>query len=105
MTETAAKQNLLDLDREGLERFFVDVLGEKKFRAHQVMKWIHHHYVTDFEDMTDLGKALRAKLHERAEVVVPKIQFEKPSADGTHKWQLTSTLEKGIILMMIQEKN
>jgi 23S rRNA (adenine2503-C2)-methyltransferase len=36
---TAAKQNLLDLDREGLERFFADVLGEKRYRAHQIMKW------------------------------------------------------------------
>ena len=82
------RQNLLDLDREGLERFFVDRLGEKRYRAHQVMKWIHHRYVTDFEEMTDLGKALRAKLQAHAEVVVPKIQFEKPSIDGTHKWLL-----------------
>ena len=104
MTETAAKQNLLDLDREGLERFFVDVLGEKKFRAHQVMKWIHHHYVTDFEDMTDLGKALRAKLHERAEVVVPKIQFEKPSADGTHKWLLAMDGKNAIEAVYIPDK-
>src|SRR5688500_20373374 len=66
----AAKQNLLDLDREGLECFFADTLGEKRYRAHQVMKWIHHHYVTDFDGMTDLGKGLRAKLHECAEVVV-----------------------------------
>ena len=81
------KQNLLDLDREGLEHFFA-ALGEKKFRAHQVMKWIHHRYVTDFDQMTDLGKALRAKLHEHAEVVVPNVVFDKPSADGTHKWLL-----------------
>src|SRR5690606_33041321 len=88
VTATAAKQNLLDLDREGLEHFFADTLGEKRFRAHQVMKWIHHRHVTDFEEMTDLGKALRAKLHEHAEVRVPQIQFEKPSSDGTHKWLL-----------------
>ena len=104
MTETAAKQNLLDLDREGLERFFVDELGEKKFRAHQVMKWIHHHHVTDFEDMTDLGKALRAKLHERAEVLVPKIQFEKPSADGTHKWLLAMDGKNAIEAVYIPDK-
>ncbi len=104
MTEPAAKQNLLELDREGLERFFVDVLGEKKFRAHQVMKWIHHHYVTDFEDMTDLGKALRAKLHERAEVVVPQIQFEKPSADGTHKWLLAMDGRNAVEAVYIPDK-
>ncbi len=82
------RQNLLDLDRAGLERFFVEVLGEQRFRAHQVMKWIHHRYVTDFEQMTDLGKALRAKLQQHAEVVVPNVVFDKPSADGTHKWLL-----------------
>jgi len=82
------RRNLLDLDRAGLERFFVDVLGEQKFRAHQVMKWIHHRHVTDFDGMTDLGKALRAKLHEHAQVVVPGVVFDKPSADGTHKWLL-----------------
>ncbi|MGS1079322.1 23S rRNA (adenine(2503)-C(2))-methyltransferase RlmN [Pseudoxanthomonas beigongshangi] len=83
-----AKQNLLDLDRDGMEHFFVEQLGEQKFRAHQVMKWIHHRYVTDFEQMTDLGKGLRAKLQEHAEVVVPGVVFDKPSADGTHKWLL-----------------
>jgi len=88
VTAIAAKQNLLDLDREGLECFFADTLGEKRYRAHQVMKWIHHHYVTDFNGMTDLGKALRAKLEEHAEIIVPKVQFEKPSTDGTHKWLL-----------------
>ncbi len=87
-TPVAAKQNLMDLDREGLEQFFVDTLGEQKFRAHQVMKWIHHRYVTDFEQMTDLGKNLRAKLQEHAEVVVPQVVFDKPSSDGTHKWLL-----------------
>lgn len=84
----SAKQNLMDLDREGLEQFFVGTLGEQKFRAHQVMKWIHHRYVTDFDQMTDLGKNLRAKLQEHAEVVVPQVVFDKPSSDGTHKWLL-----------------
>ena len=104
MTETAAKQNLLDLDREGLERFFVDVLGEKKFRAHQVMKWIHHRHVTDFEEMTDLGKTLRARLQEHAEVLVPKIQFEKPSADGTHKWLLAMDGKNAVEAVYIPDK-
>ncbi|WP_256661896.1 MULTISPECIES: 23S rRNA (adenine(2503)-C(2))-methyltransferase RlmN [Gammaproteobacteria] len=84
----ARKQNLLDLDRAGLERFFEETLGEKRYRAHQVMKWIHHRYVTEFGQMTDLGKALRAKLERHAEVVVPNVVFDKPSADGTHKWLL-----------------
>ncbi|WP_379655475.1 23S rRNA (adenine(2503)-C(2))-methyltransferase RlmN [Pseudoxanthomonas sp. UC19_8] len=85
----ARKQNLLDLDRAGLERFFEETLGEKRYRAHQVMKWIHHRYVTDFDGMTDLGKPLRAKLQQHAEVVVTNVVFDKPSADGTHKWLLS----------------
>ena len=106
MNDVAAstKQNLLDLDREGLERFFADTLGEKRFRAHQVMKWIHHRHVTEFDEMTDLGKALRAKLHAHAEVRVPQVQFEKPSADGTHKWLLGMDGSNAIETVYIPDK-
>ena len=106
MNDVAAstKQNLLDLDREGLERFFADTLGEKRFRAHQVMKWIHHRHVTDFEEMTDLGKALRAKLEQHAEVRVPQVQFEKPSADGTHKWLLAMDGSNAVETVYIPDK-
>ena len=83
---------------------FADVLGEKRFRAHQVMKWIHHRHVTDFEQMTDLGKALRAKLHERAQVRVPQVQFEKPSADGTHKWLLAMDGSNAVETVFIPDK-
>ncbi len=109
MTEVAIdarvdKQNLLDLDREGLERFFAETLGEKRFRAHQVMKWIHHRHVTDFDEMTDLGKALRAKLQQHAEVRVPQIQFEKPSSDGTHKWLLAMDGSNAVETVYIPDK-
>ena len=106
MSDVAAstKQNLLDLDREGLERFFADTLGEKRFRAHQVMKWIHHRHVTEFEGMTDLGKALRAKLEQHAEVRVPQVQFEKPSADGTHKWLLAMDGSNAVETVYIPDK-
>jgi 23S rRNA (adenine2503-C2)-methyltransferase len=82
------RTNLLELDRQGLERFFEESLGEKRFRAHQVMKWMYHRHVTEFAQMTDLGKALRAKLEAAAVVIPPNILFEKPSTDGTHKWLL-----------------
>ena len=88
MNEVAARTNLLDLDRTGLESFFADTLGEKRFRAHQVMKWMYHRHVTDFNEMTDLGKELRAKLERHAHVLPPNTVFEKPSIDGTHKWLL-----------------
>ncbi|MEJ7747311.1 MAG: 23S rRNA (adenine(2503)-C(2))-methyltransferase RlmN [Luteimonas sp.] len=104
MTEASTKQNLLDLDREGLERFFADTLGEQRYRAHQVMKWIHHRHVTDFDDMTDLGKPLRAKLQAHAEVIVPNILFDKPSEDGTHKWLLGMDGGNAIEAVFIPDK-
>jgi 23S rRNA (adenine2503-C2)-methyltransferase len=86
-TPASTKLNLLDLDRPGMEALFAE-LGEKRFRAHQVMKWIYHHHVTDFAAMTDLGKGLRERLGERAEVRVPKAITEQRSSDGTCKWAL-----------------
>ena len=84
---TATKLNLLDYDRQGLRDLFAQ-LGEKPYRAEQVMKWIYHRHATDFAQMTDVGKALCAKLSEVAEIVPPKIMFEKQAADATHKWLL-----------------
>ncbi len=84
---TSTKTNLLDLDRAGMEKFFVDI-GEKRFRAHQIMKWMYHHLVDDFDAMTDLGKALRDKLKSHAEIVPPQALHEARSADGTCKWVL-----------------
>ena len=98
------KTNLLDLDRDGLERFFADELGEKRFRAHQIMKWIYHQHVTDFGQMTDVGKALRAKLEERAEIRPPSVHFDKPSADGTHKWLLGMDQSNAIETVFIPDK-
>jgi len=88
VTEVDARTNLLDLDRTGLEHFFADTLGEKRFRAQQVMKWMYHRHVTEFGQMTDLGKELRGKLEQHAVVLPPNTMFEKPSTDGTHKWLL-----------------
>lgn len=102
--QTVARQNLLDLDREGMERFFAETLGEKRYRAHQIMKWIHHRHVTTFSEMTDLGKALRAKLEAHAEVRVPQIQFDKPSEDGTHKWLLGMDGKNAIETVYIPDK-
>jgi 23S rRNA (adenine2503-C2)-methyltransferase len=83
----AVKTNLLDLDREAMRAFFVD-LGEKPYRADQVMKWIYHHLEDDFAAMTDLGKSLRVKLPEVCHVGAPATLYEKSSSDGTHKWLL-----------------
>ncbi len=98
------RTNIFDFDRASLERFFEEDLGEKKFRAHQVMKWIHHRYATDFADMTDLGKALRAKLEERAVVRAPQMIFDKASEDGTHKWLLGMDPKNAIEAVFIPDK-
>ncbi|MGH8125639.1 MAG: 23S rRNA (adenine(2503)-C(2))-methyltransferase RlmN [Rhodanobacteraceae bacterium] len=87
MAETPVKANLLDFDRDGLRGFFAD-LGEKPWRADQVMKWIYHHLESDFGAMTDLGKCLREKLPEVAVVAPPKALLDQASSDGTRKWLL-----------------
>jgi len=83
--------NLLDLDRPGLVAFMTE-LGEKPFRVEQIMKWIYHDGITDFAAMTNLSKALRTRLAERAVIALPKVIFDRASADGSHKWlvQLSS---------------
>lgn len=79
--------NLMGLDRPGMTRYF-EGLGEKSFRASQVLKWIHQSGVTDFQDMTNLSKSLRQTLGEQAEVSLPRIISDRQSADGTRKWLL-----------------
>ncbi|MEP1472557.1 MAG: 23S rRNA (adenine(2503)-C(2))-methyltransferase RlmN [Halieaceae bacterium] len=81
------KVNLLGLTRAQMEQFFLDQ-GEKKFRAQQVLKWIHHQGVCDIEEMTNLGKALREKLQVIAEVRPPEIVSQHDSNDGTRKWAI-----------------
>lgn len=86
MTQASTeKVNLLGLPLAQMEAFF-EQLGEKRFRAGQVMKWIHHFGVDDFADMTNIGKALRAKLDEAAYIRGPEVVSEDISADGTRKW-------------------
>ena len=81
------KVNLMGLTQEELVEFFAGI-GEKPFRASQVMKWLHLGAVDDFQDMTNLSKSLRAKLESTAEIVVPEVTFKKYSKDGTRKWVL-----------------
>ncbi len=100
-----ARVNLLDLDRPRMEAFFEEELGEKRFRAHQMMKWMYHRHVTSFADMTDLGKALRSKLEDRCDVRPPKVMFDKPSTDGTHKWLLGMDAGNAVETVLIPDKN
>ncbi len=79
------KKNLLDFDAEGLAAWLAG-LGEKPFRARQVLRWMHQSGEDDFARMTDLAKGLRAKLQERARVAPPAIVTDTIAADGTRKW-------------------
>lgn len=81
------KINLLDLNRPQMREFFIS-LGEKPFRADQVMKWIYHYCCDDFDQMTDINKVLRGKLKQLTEIKAPEVAEEMRSADGTIKWAI-----------------
>ncbi|OTQ74994.1 MULTISPECIES: bifunctional tRNA (adenosine(37)-C2)-methyltransferase TrmG/ribosomal RNA large subunit methyltransferase RlmN [unclassified Gilliamella] len=84
---TNEKINLLNFTRQQLREFFIS-LEEKPFRADQVMKWIYHFGIDDFDLMTDINKKLREQLKKLAEIKAPKIAIEQRSSDGTIKWAL-----------------
>lgn len=77
--------NLLGLDRDGFQSFCAG-LGQKPFRATQLMRWVHHRGVADWADMTDLAKAFREKLEHEAEIRPPAIIADHTAADATRKW-------------------
>lgn len=79
------KVNLLGMSRPQLEKFFEDI-GEKKFRAGQVMKWIHQFFVTDFAEMSNISGKLREKLEKLCEIKAPEVVHKNYSKDGTRKW-------------------
>ncbi|UDQ79202.1 bifunctional tRNA (adenosine(37)-C2)-methyltransferase TrmG/ribosomal RNA large subunit methyltransferase RlmN [Erwinia rhapontici] len=81
------KINLLDLNRQQMREFFAS-MGEKPFRADQVMKWIYHYCCDDFDEMTDINKVFRNRLKEVAEIRAPEVAEEQRSADGTIKWAI-----------------
>jgi len=86
-SKTQAKVNLLDLNRQAMRDFFASI-GEKPFRADQLMKWIYQHGCDDFEQMTNLNKGLRAKLMARCEIKAPEIAYQQNASDGTIKFAL-----------------
>ena len=77
--------NLLDFDLDGLAAF-CEGLGEKRFRATQLFRWIHQRSAHDFGQMSDLAKSLREKLKDRACITGLPVLTEQASADGTVKW-------------------
>lgn len=85
---TTEKINLLDFDLKSLKEFFANEFGEKSFRAEQIMKWIYHFGVDDFDKMTNINKILREKLKAIAEIRAPEVSTAQHSKDGTIKWAM-----------------
>lgn len=98
------KVNLLDFNYQKLLAFF-DEIGEKKFRAQQVLQWIHQEGVCDFAQMTNLSKALRERLTLIAEVHLPEVVSYQQSLDGTRKWLIKLNCGNCIETVYIPERN
>lgn len=98
-----AKVNLLDFNLVKLREFFV-TLGEKPFRAQQVLQWIHQGGMKDFEAMTNLSKSLRQQLEAVAEIRLPEIVSTHHSADGTRKWLIKLDCGNCIETVFIPER-
>lgn len=81
------KINLMDLTRQQMREFFAE-LGEKPFRADQLVKWIYHFGEDNFDNMTNINKKLREKLKAVAEIKAPEVAVEQRSSDGTIKWAM-----------------
>jgi 23S rRNA (adenine2503-C2)-methyltransferase len=87
--------NLLNLNQPQLADYF-NSIGEKPFRAKQLMRWMHHFGVLDLDQMTDIAKVLREKLRQETEFKLPDVQLEQVSDDGTRKWLIgTNNLKDG----------
>ena len=87
IVEPQTRVNLLGLSQAGLEDFFAQI-GEKRFRAVQVLKWIHQMGADNFDAMTNISKNLRAKLQQVAQIKAPQVLQQLDSADGTRKFLL-----------------
>ena len=81
------KINLMNLTRREMREFFNE-LGEKPFRADQLVKWIYHFGEDYFDNMTNINKVLREKLKSVAEIKAPEVAVEQRSSDGTIKWAM-----------------
>ena len=96
------KTNLLNYDLPALTEYFQQI-GQKPFRAKQVMRCIHQAGASSFDEMTDLAKALRAELQQHAELAVPALMTAQESQDGTRKWLLDVGTGNGVETVFIPE--
>ena len=103
-TPQLVKTNLLGLSVSKLGDFF-EQLGEKRFRATQMVKWIHQMGECDFDQMTNLSKSLREKLHKSAEICLPEVVSCQDSTDGARKWLIKVEGGSCIEMVYIPEKD
>lgn len=103
MSEQHNKINLLDLTRAEIQAFFIE-LGEKPFRADQVMKWIYHFCIDDFDKMTNINKVLREKLKARCVIEAPVVVTRQDSSDGTIKFVMGLSGGQEVETVWIPEK-
>lgn len=85
--------NLLNFNQKQLADYFISI-GEKPFRAKQLMRWVYHYGVTDLDQMTDIAKVLREKLGNETSFNLPEVQLEQASDDGTRKWLIGANNQK-----------
>jgi 23S rRNA (adenine2503-C2)-methyltransferase len=97
------KANLLEFDAAGMARFCA-VIGEKPFRARQVLRWVHRAGESEFERMSDLSRGVRERLAETAEVVPPRMIRDSTAADGTRKWLLDVGAANAVETVFIPEE-
>jgi len=102
MDKAVTKTNLLGLSPVELEQWFA-AIGEKPFRARQLLQWIYQRGETRFLEMTDLSKALRTRLDEQATIALPEVQSQHASEDGTVKWLFASGNGQSVETVFIPE--
>lgn len=99
---TIGKPNLAGLSLAKLRELFVGI-GEKPFRAEQVMKWIHQRGVLDLDAMTDISKSLRERLQQTTCIELPRIVQEFASEDGSRKWIVQVASGSSVEMVFIPE--
>ena len=102
VTPETKKVNLLGLPRQKMLDF-LEGIGEKPFRAKQIMQWIHQYGVHNFDEMTNISKALREKLSKIATIEGPDIIYQDISSDGTRKWVMQMPGGSSIETVLIPE--
>jgi 23S rRNA (adenine2503-C2)-methyltransferase len=94
--------NLLNFNQKQLADYFVSI-GEKPFRAKQLMRWMHHFGIIELDQMTDIAKVLREKLRNETSFTLPEVQLEQISDDGTRKWLIGADTANSIETVFIPE--